>query len=1035
MADTQPPGGWPWGKNKQHSAKGDDASEAPTSTAQQQLQDKGVQEPEVLGSEGGNAQSQVQSKVGDAKSAAGSAANKSVRYEDDKDEAIKAPGSNNSFSRNAKEPSVMSNGFHQDDVSEDANGALENAQETAESKKDDLPEDEGKDLTEPAEQAGEQATEKSGEAGEDAKGAQSQTGSRFSNFVSGASRIVPSFGGGSKKSQQDDSEMPESIRKIQSQIGDTGTNLTMPEGSQAQTQGSDAKSGTEASTQEGEEATPAETDAEGTEAVTEQATTTAKPEDSQFETEGDELEGEELRPEDSVTYAADNSQQQTEGQTEGQTEAGSGELPEESQAQSTLRSLPAGTQLPEGFTVSQVDLTDLPEGTTLPDGTQIQGSQLQDGTLADSQLQEGTNQYEGTQYEGTQPEGATQYEGTQAGTEAATQAAGTEAEGAEGAEGTEAIPDDQQTEYTYASGYPTATVQPEGEMDYSILKDAKVNKMGNVVNEKGQAIGRITQGIMAHLVGRKVDENGIIWNDSGKEIGRAEPIPDNELQELMESKPFESFEGNTIDAKGKVMWEGQQVGQVIEGDLKVLQGKTVDPDGEVLDKAGNVIGKAERWEEEEVAEEEEVVVDKSILAGKRVNKAGNVVDSAGVIFGRVIDGDVSKMIGRMCNKNGEILSESGDVIGHAELVAEGEREGSKEGIFAELNGLTVNKEGHVVTPAGDIVGRLIEGDPKKLAGRVVDKDGDILDSNGNVLGKAERWEPEEVEKKKGALAGLHVNQEGNVVDENGNVIAKLTSGDPLVCAGLEIDDDGDVVNAKGLTVGHVNLLSEIPAEEEVGETEEEKEERLQREQDKKLAVQMAMCLEGCLDKIKPICKMITSKIEAAERQPEDERDEEALVREVRPLIEEGSNILREAHGVIRGIDPDGHIQANAKHKSGTREATPEEFHLAEVIKELTGTVTETIEGAKRKLEDMPHAQKELNPLWGLLGEPLFQIIAAVGLLLTGVLGIVGRLLSGLGLGGVVDGLLGTLGLNRLLDGLGLGSVVGALTGKKDKKKK
>ncbi|KAH8765394.1 hypothetical protein F5883DRAFT_461235 [Diaporthe sp. PMI_573] len=536
---------------------------------------------------------------------------------------------------------------------------------------------------------------------------------------------------------------------------------------------------------------------------------------------------------------------------------------------------------------------------------------------------------------------------------------------------------------------------------------------------------------MAHLIGRKVDENGIIWNDSGKEIGRAEPIPDNELQELMESKPFESFEGNTIDGKGKVMWEGQQVGQVIEGDIKVLQGKTVDPDGEILDKAGNVIGKAERWEEEEVAPEAEV--DKSILAGKRVNKNGNVVDSAGVIFGRVIDGDVSKMIGRMCNKNGEILSESGDVIGHADLVTEGEREGSKEGIFAELSGLTVNKEGHVVTPGGDIVGRLVEGDPKKLSGRTVDQDGDILDSNGNVIGKAERWEPEEVEKKVGALAGLHVNQEGNVVDPNGNIIAKLTSGDPLVCSGLEIDDDGDVINSKGQAVGHVNLLSDIPQEEEVGETEEEKEVRLQREQDKKLATQMAMCLEQCLDKIKPICKMITTKIEAMERKPEDERDEEALVREVRPLIEEGSNILREAHGIIRGIDPDGHIQANAKHKSGTREATPEEFHLAEVIKELTGTVTETIDGAKRKLEDMPHAKKELNPLWGLLGEPLFQIIAAVGLLLTGVLGIVGRLLSGLGLGGIVDGLLGTLGLNRLLDGLGLGSLTKALTGK-DKKK-
>ncbi len=56
-------------------------------------------------------------------------------------------------------------------------------------------------------------------------------------------------------------------------------------------------------------------------------------------------------------------------------------------------------------------------------------------------------------------------------------------------------------------------------------------------------------------------------------------------------------------------------------------------------------------------------------------------------------------------------------------------------------------------------------------------------------------------------------------------------------------------------------------------------------------------------------------------------------------------------------------------------------------------MTECVDGAKRKIEDMPHAKKELNPLWGLLTEPLFQILAAVGLLLSGVLGLVGRLVS------------------------------------------
>jgi hypothetical protein len=108
--------------------------------------------------------------------------------------------------------------------------------------------------------------------------------------------------------------------------------------------------------------------------------------------------------------------------------------------------------------------------------------------------------------------------------------------------------------------------------------------------------------------------------------------------------------------------------------------------------------------------------------------------------------------------------------------------------------------------------------------------------------------------------------------------------------------------------------------------------------------------------------------------------------------------------------------------------------LADLLKELTTTVVTTIDNAKKKLNDMPHAKKKLNPLWGLLTEPLFQIIAAVGLLLAGVLGLVGRLLNGLGLGGLVNGLLGGLGVDKLLGGLGLGGITGALGGKKDKKK-
>ncbi|GJN69811.1 hypothetical protein PLICBS_003863 [Purpureocillium lilacinum] len=568
----------------------------------------------------------------------------------------------------------------------------------------------------------------------------------------------------------------------------------------------------------------------------------------------------------------------------------------------------------------------------------------------------------------------------------------------------------------------------EAPIDFSVLKGTNVNKAGNLVDDKGDIIGRLSEGDAKKLQGKKADEDGNIWNDSGKIVGKAEPIPDSERESSNKSfAPFQNFPDAVVEADGRVTSEGRQVGTVVEGDPKHLKGSKVDEDGDILDRRGNLVGKAEAWDEPE--EEPEQVVDRSLLAGKRVNKAGNVVDSNGTVFGRVIEGNVASLVGRMCDKEGNIMSESGDKIGKAELVPEGEREGSKEGPFAELKGCTVAKDGKVVTSSGEVVGRLTSGDPKTLYGRSVDEDGDVVDKNGNVVGKAERWEEPEVEKRRDPLAGRKVNREGNVLDDDGHIIGKLTSGDVSICSGKEVDDDGDVVNSKGNTVGHVTLLEDIP-----GESEEDKQKRERAEKDQKLAGQLAGAIEQSLEKIRPILSLITSKVDAAEKTDKEDLDEEQLVREVKPLIEEGGKILTETNGMIRGMDPDGRIQRQAKYKSATKDASPEEHHLADVLKELTGTVTQTIDNAKRKIDGMPHAKKELNPLWGLLSEPLFQILAAVGLLLNGVLGLVGKLLSPLGLGGLVHGLLGSLGLNKILEGLGLGSALNALTGKKDKPK-
>ena len=399
----------------------------------------------------------------------------------------------------------------------------------------------------------------------------------------------------------------------------------------------------------------------------------------------------------------------------------------------------------------------------------------------------------------------------------------------------------------------------EEQIDYSMLRDKKVNKLGNVVDDSGRVWGRVIQGILKHLIGKRVGDNGEIFNDAGQVIGKAEPVPENEREDASEPAPFEDFPDAVVGDDGKVMSEGQQVGIVVEGNAKKLKGKPVDADGDILDRAGNQLGRAERWDEPEAEPEPEI--DNSSLAGKRVNKAGNVVDKHGDIYGRVVEGDLSRLVGKMCDKQGLIRNEGGDVIGRAEVIPEAEREGLKEGPFSELQGCTVTKEGKVVTPGGDVVGRLVSGDPKVLVGRPVDDDGDVVDRNGNAIGHAERWEEPEEERDVSPMHGRRVNKQGDIVDENGDIMGKLTSGDLGQCIGKKIDEDGDVIDGKGNKLGHCSLLSEIPEPEpepEPEESEEERQNRLQLEQDRKIAGQIAYCIEQSLDKIKPILKMITS---------------------------------------------------------------------------------------------------------------------------------------------------------------------------------
>jgi uncharacterized protein YjbJ (UPF0337 family) len=395
---------------------------------------------------------------------------------------------------------------------------------------------------------------------------------------------------------------------------------------------------------------------------------------------------------------------------------------------------------------------------------------------------------------------------------------------------------------------PLEEEEEEEPADLSILDGLTLNKQGYLVNGEGIPVGKLVEGNLGELAGRKSDGDGLIHGDTGKVVGRCDIIPPNERPERKEG-PFAGFEGLRVVKDGFVDDnDGNRVGQLTEGDAKRLVGHSVDEDGDIIDKYGNVKGHAEPW-----SEEEEEEVDLSALAGCTVNKAGNIVDSSGTVLGRIAEGDPATLAGKKVDGKGQIWDNEGNVIGRGELV-HGQSSGP-EGPFAGFDEATVVKDGTIQTPAGDIIGRVTEGDVKKLVGHKVDEDGDINDKNGNVIGKAERWEPEEKERRINPMAGMRVNKEGEVRDENGDVLGRLTAGDLGHCAGLEIDDNGYVIDNDGNKVGEVTLLENIQEEEEI--PEDETDEERQRREDSELAKKMSAICEDTLQRVQPVMKQIT----------------------------------------------------------------------------------------------------------------------------------------------------------------------------------
>ncbi|KAI0323060.1 hypothetical protein OF83DRAFT_9152 [Amylostereum chailletii] len=216
----------------------------------------------------------------------------------------------------------------------------------------------------------------------------------------------------------------------------------------------------------------------------------------------------------------------------------------------------------------------------------------------------------------------------------------------------------------------------------------------------------------------------------------------------------------------------------------------------------------------------------------------------------------------------------------------------------------------------------------------------------------------------------------------------------------------------------------------------------QKKSDDELADRLSSIIEDANSRLLPLTKMIRSHIENMESRPEEERNESELVKAVRPLIEQADKILNEANGAVKGADPDNRVSNRAKRHAEVmasapviivlhgahryyqaHAATASEQRLAAALKVLIQEVGGTIEWAKNKLDAFPKAKRDLGPLLDALGQPLTQIVGGVGLLLTGVLNLVGKLLSGLGLDSLLKGIVTATGLDKIYAGLGLGKLM------------
>ncbi|RDW61173.1 DUF3659 domain-containing protein [Aspergillus mulundensis] len=560
-------------------------------------------------------------------------------------------------------------------------------------------------------------------------------------------------------------------------------------------------------------------------------------------------------------------------------------------------------------------------------------------------------------------------------------------------------------------------------LSLSSLDGLAVGESGKILDNEGRAVGKVIEGDPGDLIGQVVNGDGEILDEDGDLIGCVDIL----------------VEENADDEREK---DGR-----VWGD---------DPDGNAVGRGGLTSPQASVGEETYTSPEA-VTEDESRASPTKDMEAQSPSDEAHEEESR------------------DQTEEEGDR----------DRDRAELPALSTLKGFTCNTLGEIIAPDGITAGELVDGDAMRIAtdGLQLDDHGQFQDSRGITVGRArpipstqsQAWkdsgtlqevEPIPTQEKpdavgSGALEGLTMDKDGLVYNSSGQVVGRLLDGghhrdhncDRLPSPPAETRDAVNGIDEKTGISAPANVpLPHDPDTEKTGWKPhifepESKHARFDMQNlarvivndsgytidNGRLAEEMCSIVRQTEDSVGPLCRQIIVDIEEANLKPKNRLASERLVEDVKPLITSAGDILQDCNNTLRALDSNGAIASAIKTRGhSTHDVTTItiEYQIAEVLKALAQTIIDTITTSRYRLaemsREMPYARRKINPLWTLLSGRLFGIITSVGLLHTGVIGLLSSMLKGPWLGMVLKRLLFGIGLDRALDRLGVERLLTAL---------